>query len=404
MSGDSTPDSPPLIFHLKPGEEKRLLEGHPWVFANEVSRVEGKVSLGAVGEVRAFRGAFVGRGVVNPASKILVRLLARDPAEAVDARLVARRVREAVERRRGFGEAHRTNAVRLVYAESDGLPGITADRYGGVAVVACTSAGMRPLLPAVAEVLREAGCRGVYERSTGEVLRREGIPDTEGWLTDPVPPPWPFEEDDCTFLLDPSLGGHKSGFYLDVRRVRGAFARRASGGRLLDAFSYTGAAAVRAARAGAAEVLAWDTSRRLIEEGVRNAQANGVSERIRFEVRDTFRDLSKLAAEEPASFDGVLLDPPPLARTVHEMGPGKGALVRLAEEGFRLVKRGGFLILTTCSHALGWNALEDAARRAAAKVRVSAHLEERITQPEDHPVHLSVPETEYLHALVLRKL
>lgn len=387
---------------LKPREEKRIRAGHPWVFANEVAATRNKLSPGARVEVVDSKGRFVGRGLASPASKILVRLLTWDAGVEVDEALVVSRVKKAVESRRPLVERYGTDGLRLLFGEADGLPGVIVDSFGDRAVLSCHSAGMSPFVPVIADTLSTLGFPVVYERSAGETRRKEGLPDSQGFLKGEAPFPWGFKEGKATFQVDPSEG-QKTGFYLDFRFARGVIARLSAGRDVLDAFSYRGAVAVQAALGGASRVLGLDSSETALEAARENARANGVDGRCEFRKADTFKGLKKLK-EEGVLFGGIVLDPPPLAKSVHDLDAGETAFRRLAGQALDLLSPGGFLVAASCSHHFTWKALEDAVGDACRESGRRFVLAERLSQPEDHPVLLAVPETEYLRVLVLKEM
>lgn len=278
---------------LKPKEEDRLLAGHPWVFANEVDKSTKNLSPGTLVEVMTSKGQPVGRGVANPSSKILVRLLTRDFSIEVDEALIRRRVEEALVLRQSLLASGETDGVRLLFGEGDGLPGLIADAFGKTAVISCFSAGLKPFLPAVTKTLVEQGFRHVYEKSVGEVCQKEGMPEFQGWLTEPGDFPLTFKEGPATFRVRPDQG-QKTGFYLDFREGRRRFSSLAKGKKVLDAFCYSGAASIQAALGGAGEVVGLESSQQAVEEAQENARLNGVEGKIRFEKADSFKDLREL--------------------------------------------------------------------------------------------------------------
>ncbi len=387
---------------LKPNEEERLLAGHPWVFANEVEKPSQSFSPGTLVEVVTSKGQPVGRGVANPASKILIRLLTRGFQTEVDDALIRSRVEGAVLLRRPFLESGETDGVRLLFGEGDGLPGLIADAFGPTVVLSCFSAGLKPFLPVVRDTFVQLGFPFVYEKSVGEVCHKEGMPEFEGWITEPGVFPLRFKEGSAFFQSRPQQG-QKTGFYLDFREGRKKLRSLSKGKRILDAFAYTGAASVQAALGGASEVVALESSQQAVEEAQENAQANGVGGKIRFEKSDSFKALRELRKSGEA-FDGILLDPPPLAKSAHEVPEGRLALTRLVSLSLEILNPGGFLIVATCSHHFAWNVLEGVLRESAEKSGRSFRLMERLTQPADHPIVLGVPETEYLRTVILEEL
>ncbi len=391
-----------IRIELKPKEEARPLTGHPWVFANEVREVRGHLSPGSLVEVVTRNGRFVGRGVASPASKILVRLLTRDSSVDVDEHLIRSRVLSAVASRKPLAEKYGTDGMRILFGEADLLPGLLADAFGDTAVVSCFSAGLQPFLPVVLETLTSCGYARLYERSAGESRRKEGLPDAQGWRHGEGAFPMAFREGPARFHVYPDRG-QKTGFYLDFRLARAEFARLSEGLQVLDVFCYTGAASVLAALSGAARVTAVDASSEALAEAEANAKLNGVEGKIRFEKQDAFKIWGSWR-KEGLSFDGILLDPPPLARSAHDLPQGRVALSRLVAGALSLLNRGGFLLVSSCSHHLGWEALENAIRSAVQETGRTFQVLERLHQPQDHPVLLSIPETEYLRCVILREI
>ncbi len=391
-----------VIVELKPKEEHRPLAGHPWVFANEVRDIQGHLSPGSLVEVRTRKGQFVGRGVANPASKILVRLLTHDPKVQVDNGLIRQRVLSAVAARQPLKTRYATDGLRILFGEADGLPGIVVDTFGDTAVLSCHSAGLVPFLPEIMDALVACGYPHIYERSAGDSRQKEGLADAQLWRMGERGFPLEFTEGKAKFFVYPDKG-QKTGFYLDFRLARRWFADLSVGRKVLDAFCYAGASSVQAALAGAESVTSVDSSAEALAEAEANAKANGVADRIVFERQDAFK-LWGPWKREGRSFDGILLDPPPIARSVHDLPQGKQALSRLTTGALSLLNPGGFLIVASCSHHLGWPALENSVREAIEESGRSFKVLDRIHQPEDHPVLLSVPETEYLRCLVLKEM
>lgn len=391
-----------IRIELKPKEEDRMLSGHPWVFANEVKDIQGHLSPGSLVEVISRKGAFVGRGVASPASKILVRLLTHNPKVEIDENLIRSRVLSAVAARRPLAKKYGTDGLRLIFGEADQLPGILCDGFGTVAVLSCFSAGLQPFLPLIVETLVACGYTSVYERSVGESRQKEGLKDTQGWLCGEVPFPLPFREDKAAFAAY-SDRGQKTGFYLDFRLGRERFAELSANRRVLDVFCYSGAASIRAAMAGASSVTAVDSSAEALAEAQTNAQKNGVEGSITFEKEDAFKIWGPWR-KEGRTFEGILLDPPPLARSAHDLLAGRVALKRLISGALTVLEPGGFIIVSSCSHHFGWQALEDCAREASSEVGRAFQLMERLPQPLDHPILLGVPETEYLRCLALKEV
>ncbi len=387
---------------LKPKEEDRLVAGHPWVFANEVETGHKPLSPGTLVEVVNSKGLAVGRGVASPTSKILIRLLTWGFDEDIDDALIIRRVQNALKIRKGFKERFSTDGTRLLFGEADGLPGIIADGFGETVVLSCFSSGLKPFMKVIAKTFQENGYKYVYEKSVGEVCQKEGMAEFQGWLTEEGPRPIPFYEGKAKFRANP-VDGQKTGFYLDFREGRKRLQELSKGKSVLDAFCYTGAASIQAALGGASEVLGLDSSQGALDEAVENARLNGVDKIIHFEKKDTFKAVRELKKENKI-FDVILLDPPPLAKSVHDLPEARNALKRLMGNSLDMLNPGGALVVATCSHHFSWTLLEGTVREALEESGRTFRLLERLTQPEDHPIIVSIPETEYLRGLVLREV
>jgi 23S rRNA (cytosine1962-C5)-methyltransferase len=388
---------------LKLKEEDRLLAGHPWVYSNEIDKFPKSLSPGALVEVVTAKGQPLGRGVASPASKILVRLLTRGFDRDVDEALIAGRVREALKIREGFGEKYQTNGLRLLFGEGDGLPGIIADAFGeGNAVLSCFSAGLKPFVPVIVKALQGGGYLHIYEKSVGEICKKEGMAEFQGWLTEPGTLPMIFTERKAKFRSVPDQG-QKTGFYLDFREARRRIGELSRGKVILDAFCYTGAASIQAVLEGAVDVLAMDSSQGALDEALENAQLNGVEGKIHFEKGDSFHAL-KGFKKGGRMFDGIILDPPPMAKSVHDLPTARTALKSLLGHSLDMLNPGGFLVVATCSHHFPWTILEGVTREAVEESGRSFRLTDGLTQPPDHPINIAIPETEYLRVLVLREI
>jgi 23S rRNA (cytosine1962-C5)-methyltransferase len=398
----------PSLF-LGSGRERSVLRRHPWVFAGGVRRVEGGPSAGETVAVRTDRGRFLARAAYSPSSQIAARIWSWDEDEVIDQAFIAARIQQAVAARCDLTE--RTDACRLVFAESDGLPGVIADRYDDHVVVQLSSAGADYWRPAVADALAALpGVRGVSERSDLDVRQREGLPPRTGRLRGDAPPSTvtiaerpPAEGPGWTFLAD-VVAGHKTGFYLDQRENRLDVAQLAAGRRVLDLFSYTGGFTVAAAAGGAASVVAVDSSAPSLELAATNVERNGgpgVTGDVSFVQADVFTHLRRLR-DEGAQFDLVIADPPKLARSTSQLNRATRAYKDLNLLALKLLAPGGVLVTFSCSGLVTAELFQKVLFGAALDAGRDAQVIGRLTQATDHPVLLTFPEAEYLKGLVLR--
>jgi 23S rRNA (cytosine1962-C5)-methyltransferase len=385
---------------LKPGHVQPIWAGHPWVYEQAISRIEGGAVAGDELSVVDPRGNFIGRGFYSPGSAIPVRILVRDPQTTIDVELFRSRIERAVQRRRAFGlPSAETNALRLVNAEGDDLPGLVVDLFDDVVVVQLGTAGMKRretmLLEAIERVLSP---RAIVDRTSAAVARGENFQLAEGVVRgDTSLSALSFSERGVSYDLPLSLA-QKTGFYFDQRPMRGRVEQLAKGRRVLDAYSYVGAFALAAARGGATEVVAVDESALALEVGAECARKNGLLDRIRY-VRDDARERMTLAGRE-GGFDLVLCDPPKFAPRKSSKLGAVAAYQRLCAAACRATKPGGLVLVSSCSAAIGLDLLVRALAIGARDVNVRTTVLERFFQGFDHPVPAAFPEGLYLKSIL----
>jgi 23S rRNA (cytosine1962-C5)-methyltransferase len=395
----------PRRLQLKPGREIPILRGHPWVMSGAVARDEGDRQEDEA-DVVAATGAFLGRATVHPRSEILARVYGADPADRLDAAGIRARLAAAVERRRRWTRAPADGAERLVFSESDGLPGLIVDRYAAVLAVQFLTAPWEPRREAVISALREwLQPRTIWERSDVDARRAEGVEPRKGLLWgEPLAGPVEFQEAGCRFLADVEAG-HKTGFYLDQRENRGRVAdwiRRLGRPAVLNVFAYTDTFGVCAMRAEAASVLALDSSSAAAETAARHYELNPPPAGFAREFRavDAFQELRNLR-QAGAQFDCVIVDPPRLVARRDRMKEGLRAYKDANRLALELLRPGGILATFSCSglvdRELFGKVIEGAARDAHRAVQVL----DALGQPPDHPRKLGFPESEYLKGLIL---
>jgi 23S rRNA (cytosine1962-C5)-methyltransferase len=382
---------------LKPNAKSRTLGGHPWVFANEVEALLPPEHDGEVVECRDRTGRFIGTGIYNSKSQIVWRRLSRDRV-ALDAAWLRGAVERAVARRNTVGAS--AGCQRLVWSESDDLPGVVVDQFGDTLVVQIQTVAMERraalLAEALAAVVRPAE---IIFRNDAPIRRLEGLPlevhthSGKAWE-----PRW-VRIDGFDYWLD-LQGGQKTGFYLDQRPQHAAVAKYCGGARVLDAFCNQGAFALHAARAGAAEVLGLDSAEDAIAAARKNAERNAVKAGFAVaNVFDWFNDPARLV--EP-KWDVIILDPPPFAKSKSAL---EGALRGYKEINLRALQRlapGGVLATYTCSHHMQDAELRRVLADAGSDAKRRLRVLEWCHQPPDHPVLAAMPETEYLRGYILR--
>jgi len=387
---------------LKPGREQSVLSRHPWIFSGAVERVIGDASDGDTVAVYSSRGQFLARGVLNWQSQIAVRLLTWDD-QAVNASLWRQQLVAAVERRAALAADESTNAYRLVHAEADGLPGLIVDRYGEWLVVQFSSLAAERqrsrLLEQLAELLRP---RGIYERSDDEARHKEGLAPRAGPVWGEAPPELiEIREHGQRFLVD-VVSGHKTGFYLDQRDNRRIAAGYCSGASVLNAFAYTGGFAVYAAAAGAARIVNLDTSQSALQLAQRIMQLNGHTASPEDYVAANAFEWLRGCRDRGQQFDVIILDPPKFAASKSQVPGALRGYKDINLLAMKLLRPGGYLITFSCSAAITPDMFQQVMFQAALDSGRWVQAIQRLSQPADHPVLLTFPESHYLKGLVCR--
>jgi 23S rRNA (cytosine1962-C5)-methyltransferase len=385
---------------LKPAREKSLRHRHPWVFSGAVERVEGDPAKGDTVVVTAKDGAFLARAAYCPDSQIRARVWSFDPAEAIDEDFLWRRLRASIARRLVLPAG--SNAMRLVHGESDGLPGLVADRYDTTVVVQILSAGAERFRgfwgPALAEL---TGARSVYERSDVEVRSLEGLAPRTGLLHGEAPGEVRIVEDGVTYEVDVAHG-QKTGFYLDQRDNRALFASLAAEREVLNAFCYTGGFTLAALKGGARRALSLDTSEEALASARRNVAINGFDEsRAEWLAADVFAHLRKLR-DQNRKFGLIVLDPPKFAPTEKHVANAARAYKDINLWAMKLLAPGGHLLTFSCSGAVSADLFGKIVAGAAADAKVDLQVRRALGASLDHSVSIHFPEGEYLKGLWLQ--
>ncbi|MBD3239534.1 MAG: 23S rRNA (cytosine(1962)-C(5))-methyltransferase RlmI [Chitinivibrionales bacterium] len=388
---------------LKPGRERSLLRHHPWVFSGAIARVAGTPEPGETVLVRAADGRQCGLGAWSPASQMRVRMWTFDTRSAIDSAFLRNRLSQALDMRRSLWGLDETSACRLVYAESDGLPGVVVDRYGPWLVCQFLSAGAEYWRDTiVAELIQLTGAGGVYERSDSSARAKEGLQARTGPLSDEEPPTEiEIREDDCRYLVD-IRNGHKTGFYLDQRVNRLRVARLARGAAVLNCFSYTGGFGTAALAGGASTVTDIDSSDPALERAGRIDRLNGFDEkRVEYVPADAFGALRSFR-DARREFDMVILDPPKFVENRAQLEPGCRGYKDINLLGCKLLKPGGLLVTFSCSGLVAPELFQKIVADAALDAGREAQILEWLNQAPDHPVALPFPEARYLKGLLVR--
>jgi 23S rRNA (cytosine1962-C5)-methyltransferase len=387
---------------LKPGRDKSLRRHHPWVFSGAVDRVDGAPARGATVELVGAEGEFLAWAAFSPSSQIRARCWAFESDASIDAAWFRVRLARAIESRRRLGMLDEDGACRLVFAESDGLPGLVVDRYGRYLVCQFLAAGVDAWRTVVVEQLVElCAPLGIYERSEGAGRHKEGLGSARGVLAGAEPPAAiEIRSGSLRFSVD-VRGGQKTGAYLDQQRNRKRVAAYADGGEVLDAFAYDGGFALASLKAGARSAVLIDSSADALALAERTAAANGVGEHCRPVVADVFDELRALRAAG-RQFDLVVLDPPKFVHMAEQIPAGSRGYKDVNLRALQLVRPGGALATFSCSGHVDALLFQKIVAGAALDARRTVQILERLSQPADHPVAIEFPEAEYLKGLILR--
>jgi len=430
---------------LKPGREKPVRQHHPWIFSGAVQRVQGDAADGDVVDVVSADGTWLARGFLNRKSQIVVRLLTWREAEAVDREFFVRRLARAYEARMAILSDPQTSICRLVNAESDGLPGLIVDRYDGWLVTQFLALGMdrwkdeiaAMIGPTVGPVVerRIFSVQGVYDRSDVEVRAKEGLPQMTGVLAGDEPLDLvEIRENGLHFLVDVKRG-HKTGFYLDQRDNRRKVAPYLRGRDVLNCFAYTGAFAVYAMAAGARSVVNVDTSADALAIARRNVELNQAqschSERseeslsrktetpslrsgqalrrfaaqgdtgVEYVVGDVFAELRRFRAEG-RTFDAVILDPPKFAQNDRQLKRAARGYQDINRVAMNILQPGGVLVTFSCSGLVSPDLFQKIIFSASLEAEREVQIVEKLSQASDHPILVTLPESEYLKGFVCR--
>lgn len=387
----------PYRVYLKKNEEKRILAGHPWVYANEAARIEGKDVNGSVAEVFSHDGRYVGKGLINHLSKILVRILTRG-REEIDRDFFLNRIRAADKYRKNLGYS---DCYRAVFAEADGLPAFIVDRYHDLLSVQFLSLGMDRRKKLLCDCLEEVFApRGIYERSDASVRLKEGLSPVKGILRGAFEPRVIVEENGLKMCVDLE-NGQKTGYFLDQKENRFALRRYVRpGGEVLDCFCNSGGFSMNAAAAGAGSVTALDISETALADVRQNAGLNGFESVVQTECGDVFEKLRDYR-RAGRQFDLVVLDPPAFCKSAAEAKDALRGYRDINIQGLKLVRPGGFLATSSCSHYVSMVSFQRMLTEAVRESGRVVQTAELWMQAADHPALVGEDESAYLKFVVL---
>jgi len=404
---------------LKPGKERSLARRHPWIYATAVARVTGSPSAGDLLEVRGTDGRWLAWAAYAPDSAIRARCWSFDPEDRIDPAWLAARVERAVARRAPL--AHASDALRLVYGEADGLPGLIADRYAGQLVVQLQAPGVQAQREVLLDALcRASGCSEVFDRSDGGLRAREALPAHAGVLRGSEPAARiRIREGGLSFWVDVRRG-HKTGFYIDQRdnrRLAAELARELASSlgrapRALNAFCYTGGFSMAVAQGGARQVVSIDSSADALALAKDHVELNGLARPgagaqagtdFDWRCEDVFEELRACRAAGE-SYDLIVLDPPKFAASHHQVERAARAYKDINLSALRLLEPGGMLMSFSCSGAIDVDLFQKIVAGAVIDAKVDCVMRARLGAGADHPMLMTHPEGEYLKGLLLQRV
>ncbi len=388
---------------LKPGREKSLLRRHPWIFSGAIHKEDESIASGSTVDLLSSDKHFLARASYSPSSQIRARVWTFQN-EPIDREFFRKKIHTAIAMRRRSNVESQSNAYRLIYAESDGIPGLIVDRYGDVLVLQSLTTGSEYWKETFADLLlEETGLATIYERSDADVRELEGLEPKIGLLRGSLSSfVFPIIENDLQFKVN-FQSGHKTGYYLDQRKNRHRAHELAKDKDVLDCFCYTGGFTVNALAGGAKSVLSVDSSADVLELCKANIALNDLpAERHTALEGDVFQLLRKFR-DEARSFDMIILDPPKFAPTSAHAEKATRAYKDINLLAFKLLRPGGILVTFSCSGGVDAGLFQKIVAGSALDAGVDAQIVEHLSQGADHPVSLHFPEGAYLKGLVCIK-
>ena len=375
---------------------RRVIEGHPWIFSNEVEKVDGSVLGGEVVGVFTHDNKFIGTGYINPKSQIMVRLLTRDRHEVINEEFFYNRILQCWDYRKKIGY---TENCRLVFGEADSLPQLIIDKFNDYFVIQTLALGIDVWKPAIVNALKKIfDPKGIYERNDVSVREVEGMQQQKGFLSPPFDTNIIINENGLKFNVDIE-NGQKTGYFLDQQDNRKALQHITKGADVLGAFTYTGTFEIHAAYYGAKSVLGFDISENAVEQANKNAALNGLGNICRFQAANAF-DVLKQWSKEEKKYDVVMLDPPAFTKSRETIQKAIAGYKEINLRGIKLINPGGFLVTSSCTSLVNAEMFLQVIDMAAKDARRKLRQVRFQSQSPDHPIIRGIENTQYLKFLI----
>lgn len=382
--------------YLKRKISQRIALGHPWIFNNEVEKIVGPVTAGDIVEVYYGDEQFAGKGYINPASQIIVRLLTRKKEE-INADFFLLKIKEAWSYRQKMGY---TENCRLIFGEADGLPALIIDKFNDYFVIQTLALGMDLWKPAIVDALNSVfSPKGIYERNDVPVRELEGLTQIKDYLSKPFPTEIIINENGLQFYVNIETG-QKTGYFLDQQDNRRAIQHIVKDADVLGAFTYTGTFEIHAAHYGAKSVLGIDISENAVAQANKNAALNKLDHIVKFEAMNAF-DVLKSWGKEGRKYDVVMLDPPAFTKSRSNIQKAITGYKEINLRGMKLIKNGGFLVTSSCTNLVSPELFLETINMAAKDARKRIRQVTFQTQSSDHPIIWGMENTHYLKFLIV---
>jgi 23S rRNA (cytosine1962-C5)-methyltransferase len=379
---------------------RRVENGHPWIFGNEIDATDGAFEPGDVVEIFTHDLQFIGKGYINPQSQIAVRILTRKKEEQVDENFFYEKIKTAWRYRQQTGY---TENCRLVFGEADFLPQLIIDKFNDYFVIQTLALGIDKWKPAIVHALEKIfSPKGIYERNDVPVRELEGLEQKKGFLSEPFDTHIIIKENGLQFHAD-LANGQKTGYFLDQHDNRNAIQHIVKNADVLGVFTYTGSFEIHAAAYGAKSVLGLDISQNAIDMCIKNAQLNKLQNTCTFNCVNAF-DVLKAWGKEGRAYDVVMLDPPSFAKSRNAIDKAITGYKEINLRGMKLVKPGGFLVTSSCTNLIGAALFLDIIQQAATDARRILRQVVFNTQSADHPIMNGLENTHYLKFLIVQVL
>ena len=384
--------------YLKKRISQRVVQGHPWIFNNEVEKTEGSPAGGDIVDVFTHDEKFIGKGYINPKSQILVRLLTRDKSIEINDQFFLDRISACWEYRKKLGYSEN---CRLVFGEADELPQLIIDKFNDYFVIQTLALGMDAWKPAIVKAINAIfQPKGIYERNDVPVRELEGLSQQKGFLSPPFDPRIIIRENGIQFHVDLE-NGQKTGYFLDQQDNRRAIRHIVKDAEVLGAFTYTGTFEIHAAHYGAKSVLGIDISENAVQQANRNAALNGLENKCKFEMANAF-DALKQWSKEGRNYDVVMLDPPAFTKSRETIQKAITGYKEINLRGMKLVRPGGFLVTSSCTNLVNAEMFLEIIAMAAKDARRKIRQVVFQAQSSDHPIIWNLENTQYLKFLIIQ--